>query len=108
MKNGFSLSGGLFTYLAGVRLVLFLLLAGGLITLLLFGGCARPPRVQQLFNGKDLTGWQHVGPGGMTVDDSLLHGHGGMGLLYWTGGKFADCTFHIVYKMKDSNDNSGV
>jgi hypothetical protein len=31
-----------------------------------------------------------------------------MGLLYWTGGKFADCTFHVVYKMKDSNDNSGV
>ena len=23
-----------------------------------------------LFNGKDLNGWKHVGPGGMTVEDS--------------------------------------
>jgi hypothetical protein len=105
MKNSFSVAGGLFALLARGRLVL-LLPAGGLF--LLLGGCARPPRIQQLFNGKDLTGWQHVGPGGMSVDDGLLHGHGGMGLLYWTGGKFADCTFHVVYKMKDSNDNSGV
>src|SRR6266481_6661471 len=42
---------------------------------------------KQLFNGKDLTGWKHVGPGGMTVEDGLIKTHGGMGLLYWTGGK---------------------
>jgi hypothetical protein len=100
MKNNLSLA------LAGGRLAT-LAVANTLLALLL-SGCARPPRVQQLFNGKDLAGWQHVGPGGMSVDDGLLHGHGGMGLLYWTGGKFADCTFHVVYKMKDSNDNSGV
>jgi len=82
--------------------------AGGLLSLLLLSGCAHPPHVQQLFNGKDLTGWQHVGPGSMSVEDGMLRGHGGMGLLYWTGGKFNDCTFHLVYKMKDSNDNSGV
>ncbi|HZV58816.1 MAG TPA: hypothetical protein VFF42_00645, partial [Candidatus Eremiobacteraceae bacterium] len=28
--------------------------------------------VKQLFNGKDLTGWKHVGPGGMTVEDGLI------------------------------------
>ena len=44
----------------------------------------------------------------MSVEDGMLRGHGGMGLLYWTGGTFSDCSFHIVYKMKDSNDNSGV
>jgi len=31
-----------------------------------------------------------------------------MGLLYWTGGKIGNCTIHVVYKMRDENDNSGV
>lgn len=63
---------------------------------------------KELFNGKDLSGWNHVGPGGMIVEGGLLHGVGGMGLLYWSGEKFGDCSFHIVYRMKDENDNSGV
>jgi hypothetical protein len=62
---------------------------------------------KQLFNGKDLTGWKHVGPGSMTVEGGMLHGVGGMGLLYWSGEKFGNCTFRIVYRMKDENDNSG-
>jgi len=46
---------------------------------------------RQLFNGKDLAGWNHVGPGSMTVDSGLLRGHGGMGLLlYWAGQKFIE------------------
>src|ERR1700704_2779258 len=61
-----------------------------------------------LFNGKDLTGWKHVGPGNMTVEDGLLRTHGGMGLLYWTGGKVLKCRVRVVYKMRDFNDNSGV
>src|ERR1700675_412606 len=63
---------------------------------------------QQLFNGKDLSGWKHVGPGSMTVEDGLIHTYGGMGLLYWTGGKIGNCQVHVVYKMRDENDNSGV
>ena len=63
---------------------------------------------KQLFDGKDLTGWKHVGPGEMTVEDGLIRTHGGMGLLYWTGGKFGDCVIRVVYKMRDHNDNSGV
>src|SRR5260370_24021664 len=63
---------------------------------------------QQLFNGKDLTGWKHVGPGGDTVEDGLIRTHGGMGLLYWTGGKLSNCVIRVVYKMRDNNDNSGV
>ena len=63
---------------------------------------------QQLFNGKDLTGWKHVGPGEMTVEDGLIKSHGGMGLLYWTGGKFANCMIRVVFRMQDENDNSGV
>jgi hypothetical protein len=61
-----------------------------------------------LFNGKDLTGWKHVGPGGDTVEDGLIKTHGGMGLLYWTGGKVSNCRIRVVYKMRDTNDNSGV
>jgi hypothetical protein len=63
---------------------------------------------KQLFDGKDLTGWKHVGPGYMTVEDGLIQTHGGMGLLYWTGGKLGDCTIRVVFKMRDHNDNSGV
>jgi Domain of Unknown Function (DUF1080) len=63
---------------------------------------------KQLFDGKDLDGWKHVGPGGMTVEDGLIRTHGGMGLLYWAGGKVGDCTIRVVYKMRDENDNSGV
>src|ERR1700732_1840596 len=66
------------------------------------------PAWKQLFNGKDLTGWKHVGPGNMTVEDGLIRTHGGMGLLYWTGGKLGHCRLRVVYKMRDANDNSGV
>jgi hypothetical protein len=63
---------------------------------------------KQLFNGKDLTGWKHVGPGEDTVVDGLIKTGGGMGLLYWTGGPIGHCKLRVVYKMRDRNDNSGV
>jgi hypothetical protein len=63
---------------------------------------------QQLFNGKDLTGWKHVGPGEMTMEDGLIQTHGGMGLLYYTGGEIGDAVIRVVYKMRDKDDNSGV
>ncbi|MGB7466079.1 MAG: DUF1080 domain-containing protein [Candidatus Acidiferrum sp.] len=71
---------------------------------------AKAPETQwkPLFNGRDLTGWKHVGPGGMTAEDGLIKTHGGMGLLYWTGGKVGDCRIKVVYRMRDNNDNSGV
>jgi hypothetical protein len=67
-----------------------------------------PDKWQQLFNGRDLTGWKHVGPGGDSVENGLIRTHGGMGLLYWTGGKVGNGQIHVVYKMRDENDNSGV
>ena len=63
---------------------------------------------KQLFNGKNMAGWEHVGPGGFTVDDGLLKTYGGMGLLWYTRQKFGNCKIHVVYKMQDANDNSGV
>ena len=63
---------------------------------------------KQLFDGKNLDGWKHVGPGYMSVEHGLIETHGGMGLLYWTGSKLGDCVIKVVYKMLDENDNSGV
>jgi hypothetical protein len=63
---------------------------------------------KQLFNREDLTGWQHVGKGSMTVEGGLIQTHGGMGLLYWEGGKISNCVLRVIYKMRDQNDNSGV
>ncbi len=63
---------------------------------------------KQLFNGKDLTGWKHVGPGEMYVEDGLIKTRGGMGLLYWTGGRVSNCVIRIVFRMRDENSNSGV
>ena len=85
------------------RLLLVMLAA------LLPGSAARPaPEWKQLFNGKDLTGWKHVGPGEMTVTDGMIETHGGMGLLYWTGGEVGHCKLRVVFKMGHFNDNSGV
>ncbi|HOW08807.1 MAG TPA: DUF1080 domain-containing protein [Bacteroidales bacterium] len=63
---------------------------------------------RQLFNGKDLTGWKHAGPGYMTVENGLIRGNGGMGLLYWAGEKLGNCTIKVVWKMRDENSNSGI
>ena len=63
---------------------------------------------RQLFNGKDLTGWKHVGDGNMTVgEDGIIQTHGGMGLLYWTGQKFGNCVIKVVYRMQLENSNAG-
>jgi len=63
---------------------------------------------KQLFNGKDLTGWKHVGGGSRYVEEGLLASKGGMGLLYWTGGKLGNCVIRVVYKMQNFNSNAGV
>jgi Domain of Unknown Function (DUF1080) len=96
------------------RFIVSIFMLAGFVTLA-FGAdenqnvCKGDPNTwQQLFNGKDLTGWKHVGPGGDTVEDGLIRTHGGMGLLYWTAGKIGNCEIHVVYKMRDENDNSGV
>ncbi len=62
----------------------------------------------QLFDGKDLNGWKQVGPGTHYVDSGLIKSHGGMGLLYWQGKKFSNCTIKVVYRMQKFNSNSGV
>ena len=63
---------------------------------------------KQLYNGKALTGWKHVGGGSRYVEEGLLASKGGMGLLYWDGGKFGNCVIRVVYKMQNFNSNAGV
>jgi len=85
-----------------------LLVATLVFFLLATGARANSEEWKQLFDGKDLTGWKHVGPGKMTVENGLIQTQGGMGLLYWTGGKLSDCVIRVVFKMRDHNSNSGV
>ena len=67
-----------------------------------------PGEWRQLFNGEDLSGWKHVGPGSQYVEDNLIKSHGGMGLLYWTGEKIGNCTIRVVFRMRDTNSNAGI
>jgi hypothetical protein len=81
--------------------------------IILLSGCSKPSTQdseewRQLFNGKDLTGWKHAGPGEQYVEDGLIKSHGGMGLLYWQGEKFSNCVIKVVWAMRDTNSNSGI
>ena len=71
-------------------------------------GRAQSGEWKELFNGKDLAGWEHVGPGGFTVEDGLLKPHGGMGLLAYTGQSFGDVVIRVVFKPVKDDSNSGV
>ncbi|NQW28283.1 MAG: DUF1080 domain-containing protein [Flammeovirgaceae bacterium] len=63
---------------------------------------------KQLFNGKDLNGWKHVGGGNHHIEDGLIASNGGMGLLYWTAEKMGNCVIRVVYRMEKFNSNSGI
>ncbi len=83
-----------------MRTVLLLLTAS-------FAALAAEPK--QLFNGKDLSGWEHVGPGSIVLEDGLLKTQGGMGLLYYTKERFGNCTIKVVFKTEsEPGANSGV
>jgi hypothetical protein len=63
-----------------------------------------------LFNGRNLDGWQHVGPGEVVVENGTLKTVGGMGLLWYTGEKIGNAVIKVVYRAPSDNDggNSGV
>jgi hypothetical protein len=89
--------------LAGITVLML-----SFFTTISYGSVADTSQWRQLFNGKDLTGWKHVGPGERYVEDGLLKSRGGMGLLYWPGEKFGNCKIRVVYQMRDENSNAGV
>jgi hypothetical protein len=63
---------------------------------------------KQLFNGRDLSGWEMVGPGAFRLEDDTLVTEGGMGLLWYTGEKIGNAVLRAVYSVSRVEDNSGV
>jgi len=61
-----------------------------------------------LFNGKDLEGWQQVGPGSFVVQDGMMKTEGGMGMLWYTREKIAHATVRVVFKLTSKESDSGV
>jgi hypothetical protein len=59
-----------------------------------------------LFNGRDLSGWEHVGPGQFVLEDGVLKTQGGMGLL-WYKDKLENVVLRVVYR-NPGGVNSGV
>jgi len=72
------------------------------------GSSSLTAQEEQLFNGKDLEGWRHVGPGEFVVEDGLMKTTGGMGLLVYDGKKIGNAVLRVVYKPEDAEANSGV
>src|ERR1044072_368562 len=64
---------------------------------------------QPLFNGKNLDGWQHVGPGEFVIENGVLKTTGGMGLLWYTREKIGNSVVRIVFRVPDAakGGNSG-
>lgn len=76
--------------------------------ILLATGSSNAQEWRQLFNGKDLTGWEQIGPGKFVVEDGLLKTIGGMGMILYPAEKFENVVIRVVYTVKDNDSNSGV
>src|SRR5258707_11891548 len=61
-----------------------------------------------LFNGKNLDGWQQVGPGSFVVKDGMMNTEGGMGMLLYAREKIAHATVRVVFKLMAKESDSGV
>jgi hypothetical protein len=61
-----------------------------------------------LFNGKNLDGWEHVGPGAMVVEDGMMKTKGGMGLLWYAREKVGRATLRVVFKLTGKESDSGM
>lgn len=69
---------------------------------------AAQPSSRALFNGKDLDGWQQVGPGYFVVKDGMMKTDGGMGMLWYVREKIAHATIRVVFKLTAKESDSGV
>lgn len=98
--------------LIAVTLMMFVLVTACVAQTAAPGGpvksAAKAKEWRQLFNGRDMDGWQHLGPGSFVVEDGMLRTKGGMGLLWYTREKFGDCVIRVVYKGTHESSNSGV
>ena len=88
-----------FKPLAGVLCLLFLGIANDLGA----QSSSRP-----LFNGKNLDGWQQVGPGSFVVTEGMMKTQGGMGMLWYEREKIGNATIRVVFKLMGKEADSGV
>ncbi|HTS36374.1 MAG TPA: DUF1080 domain-containing protein [Candidatus Solibacter sp.] len=79
-----------------------------LLLLALAASLSAQTSARPLFNGKDLDGWQHVGPGSFIVENGLLKTQGGMGLLWYSREKIGHAKIHVVFKLMGKESDSGV
>jgi hypothetical protein len=88
-------------------------LAGGVLVIIMGIAPASGPAGSQLpfwtpiFNGRDLSGWEHVGPGRFVVENGVLKTEGGMGLLWYTREALGNVAIRVVYR-NPGGANSGV
>lgn len=61
-----------------------------------------------LFNGKNLDGWQQIGPGSFVVKDGMMKTEGGMGMLLYAREKIGHATIRVVFKLMEKESDSGV
>jgi hypothetical protein len=86
--------------LAGITICLFVVA--------ITNSLSAQPSSRALFNGKDLDGWQQVGPGSFVVKDGVMKTEGGMGMLWYTREKIAHATIRVVFKLTSKESDSGV
>src|SRR5262245_30645068 len=79
-----------------------------LFALMLLAAASPAADWKQLFNHRDTAGWKMVGSGRFVVEDGMLKTEGGMGLLWYTGEKFGNCTIRVVFKTTSPRSNSGL
>lgn len=87
------------------RVLMVALIAGSVMT----SSAQDASEWRPIFNGKDLDGWKHVGPGRFVIENGALRTEGGMGLLWYTREKFGDTTIRVVYRTQaQGGGNAGV
>ncbi|MBZ5620976.1 MAG: DUF1080 domain-containing protein [Acidobacteriia bacterium] len=70
-----------------------------------------PPVWRLLFNGKNLDGWAGAdarGKPAYTVEDGAIRTQPGNGLLWYAREKIGNATLRVVYRMSNSQCNSGI
>lgn len=79
-----------------------------LFVLAITGSLSAQQPNRALFNGKNLDGWQQVGPGSFVVKDGMMKTEGGMGMLWYAREKIAHATIRVVFKLTAKESDSGV
>jgi hypothetical protein len=84
------------------------------VSLLCFTTGVEAQKVEELFNGKDLSNWNFVVDKNSepadrvySVRDSVIHVKGTLGYMY-TKKKYGDCVLHVEWRWPSEATNSGI